>query len=433
MPNAIRYGRLISRTLLFTAVALLTTAVLAPRTLAQSYTVLHRFAGFPAEGKNPNGGLVRDAAGNLYGTTSRGGAYGVGTIFKLDKSGKETVLFNFFKGTILDDGYTPTAGLIEDNSGNLYGTTYQGGDPNCYIDPRGCGTVFKLDATGKLTVLHRFHGSDGIRGPDGMGPDAVLVMDQSGNIYGTTDEGGPGQCISNPGCGTVFKLDRSGKVTILDGITASYDTAEPNGLLLDKSGTLYGTSASVVQYEGEITCCGTIFKIDVNGSKSILYSFTDQADGAVPTGMIRDGAGNLYGAAAFGGNTNCQIGFGCGTVYKLDTSGQLTVLYSFTGGTDGEGPESLIRDGAGNFYGLTYRGGGSVACNNGCGTVFKLSPSGKETVLHRFTGGSDGSGPTGIILGSDGNLYGSAWAGGSFPPFCSGTPPGCGVVFKVVP
>ncbi|MGH9206790.1 MAG: choice-of-anchor tandem repeat GloVer-containing protein, partial [Acidimicrobiales bacterium] len=291
-----------------------------------------------------------DSSGNLYGTTGSGGASNDGVVFKLTPGGTETVLHSFAGGA--SDGSLPAAGLIADSSGNLYGTTSEGGASNN-------GVVFKLSPDGTETVLHTFAGGSS----DGANPRAGLIADSSGNLYGTTGSGG-----------------------------ASND--------------------------------GVVFKLTPGGTETVLHTFMGGGDGAFPlAGLIADSSGNLYGTTESGGGTGCIAGFGCGTVFKLSPGGTETVLYSFKGGpSDGAQPfAGLYADSSGNLYGTTSGGGASR-----WGTVFKLSPGGTETV-YSFTGGSDGGQPVaGLIADSSGNLYGTIEHGGA--PGCSG---GCGVVFKL--
>ena len=363
---------------------------------SQTYTVLHRFTG--PDGLIPEGGLIVDPAGNLFGTTLHGGASGYGTVFKLDKTGL-TVLYSFAgNGT---DGAYPYSALVRDLAGDLYGTTGSGGES-------GYGTVFKIDAAGAETVLHSFGG-----GHDGKFPYGLL-QDAAGGLYGTTWQGGRSDR------GTVFKLDNTGgKVlsfsTILEG------TWPYAALIQDSAGNLYGTTT----YGGQVGL-GNVFKLDAAGAETVLYSFTGGPDGGGPyAGLIRDAEGNLYGTTAFGGAT------GSGTVFKLDTAGTLTVLHTFTGGADGYNPYAgLIQDSAGNLYGTTTYGG-SASKTSGYGVVFKIDPAGTETVLYTFTGRDDGGQPfAGLFRDSAGNLYGTASSGGKFNSGCSG---GCGVVFKIAP
>jgi uncharacterized repeat protein (TIGR03803 family) len=361
---------------------------------AQTFAVLYSFQGTP-DGALPFGGLILDAAGNLYGTTDSGGVSYYGMAFKLDRTGKETVLYSFLAGY----GANPDAGLIRDAKGNFYGTTYWGGAYNW-------GSVFKLDKKGNETVLHSFR-----EGADGQWPQAGLVRDSEGNLYGTTVRSYPG------GWGTVFKLSKAGKVTVLHRFSGSPDGEFPQAALVrDAAGNLYGTTP----IGGAFKEFGTVFKVDKTGKETILHSFSGQDGNSPLAGLIRDREGNLYGTTS-GGGTGCGQD-GCGTVFKLDTTGKETVLYSFTGTPDGAGPEgALVRDAAGNLYGTTYRGGSSDD-----GTVFKLDTAGKETVLHSFNR-PDGSWPAaGLARDSSGNLYGTTTEGGAY--YC-----GCGTVFKLTP
>jgi uncharacterized repeat protein (TIGR03803 family) len=401
----------------FFVLVLATGAVTHAQAQAPTFTVLYSFTGSP-DGNGPYlAALILDKAGNLYGTTNAGGtgtcslgrigpSPGCGTVFKLDTAGNETVLHSFTGS----DGSGPAASLIMDTAGNLYGTTSTGGAFNS-------GTVFKLDPSGRETVLHSF------TGPDGGGPDAGLIMDNAGNLYGTTSGGG------SAGVGTVFKIDTSGNETVLYSFKGGTDGARPEaGLIMDQAGNLYGTTLA----GGTGTCsylssgCGTIFKLDTSGKETVLQSFTGSpVDGANPfAALTLNGAGNLYGTTLAGGPGTCNFSPtpGCGTVFKLDASGNETVLHSFTG-IDGGGPlgAALIMDTAGNLYGTTFAGG------NGPGTVFKLDTSGSETVLHNFTI-ADGSAPAAsLIMDTAGNLYGTTIGGGP----SSNCPGGCGTVFKL--
>jgi uncharacterized repeat protein (TIGR03803 family) len=391
---------------------------------APSFVVLHSFAGPPTDGAHPYAGLLRDAGGNLYGTTAYGGAYHRGAAFELSPTGTETVLQSFCGA----DGAYPYAGLIRDAAGNLYGTTNQGGAyTGICANEGGCGVVFKLGPAGIETVLHSFTGANGI------GPYAGLVQDAGGNLYGTAAVGG------TSGEGVVFKVSPIGTETILHSFTGGADGAFPAaGLVRDGAGNLYGTTAQGAEssrncdfYSGT---CGVVFKLSPTGTETVLHSFAGYpTDGGVPfAGLIRDAAGNLYGTTNTGGaSSTCTVGYGlgCGVVFKLSPSGTETVLHSFTGGADGANPflSGLVQDAAGNLYGTTAYGGATGTCNPpvGCGVVFKLSAAGTETVLHSFTGGADGAFPqAGLIQDAAGNLYGTASSGG---------PGGFGVVFRLTP
>jgi uncharacterized repeat protein (TIGR03803 family) len=400
------------------AVACVIALLVAQPAQSQTYKVLYSFMS-RSDGANPTAGLIQDAKGNLYGTTSTGDLYGLGTVFELSQAGKETVLHRFMRS---DNGAVPVGGVIMDAEGNLYGTTGFG-------DYDRDGTVFKLSQTGKATVLHRFFG-----GNDGSNPYGGLVQDEKGNIYGTTYDGG------SYDYGTVFELSREEKgkwrETVLHTFKGGTDGAEPSaGLIRDAEGNFYGTTVSGGggQCWHYATGCGTVFKLDTSGKETVLYSFTGGNDGNFPmAALLRDAEGNLYGTTSSGGET-CDLDGGCGTVFKVDTTGTKTVLYRFTGGSDGAGPvSSLVRDAKGNLYGTAEYGG--IPCHGigGCGVVFKLSKTGTLTVLHSFTGGANGSYPSaGVTRDAAGILYGTASYGGDVS--CSGNGLGCGVVFKLTP
>jgi uncharacterized repeat protein (TIGR03803 family) len=419
------------RVFLSSLVVLLMAVAATPCARAQTYEVLHRFHG-KADGGIPFAGVIRDAAGNLYGTTQDGGDLtcnpsnvppGCGVVFKLSTSGKETALHTFRGGA---NGADPSAVfLLRDAAGNLYGTAGGGSDLNCPPPNGPCGVVFKLDTAGKETVLYTFTGKG-----DGWFPNASLIRDAAGNLYGTAELGGDLNCfpaavepLPPQGCGTVFKLSTTTrKFTVLYTFKET-DGAGPNpGVIRDASGNLYGATSGGGAYG-----YGVVFKLDESGKESVLYSFTGGTDGASPSAnLIRDAAGNLYSTTYEGGDLSCFAPYGCGTVFKLDKSGKETVLHAF-GGADGRYPSAgLIADAAGNLYGTT--GGGGA---HNFGVVFKLDKAGKETVLHAFTGKGDGWFPyAGLIRDEAGNLYGTAEQGGNLN--CD-SPSGCGVVFKLTP
>lgn len=370
---------------------------------AQTYTVLHSFTG-GTDGGSPRGGVLRDSSGNLYGTAIFGGSSSSGVVFKLNKKGKITVLHSFAGGA---GGANPADAVIRDSSGNLYGTTSVGG--------LGNGTVFKLDKKNNFTVLYSFSGST-----DGKQPFTPVVRDTAGNLYGTTDLGGDTSCNGGGGCGVVFKVDPQGNETLLRTFNGGKNGQFPEaGLLLDGAGNLYGTTSG-----GGKNGNGTVFKLDSAGNETVVGNFV-YARGAVPfSNVIQDAQGNFYGTTAYGGNNKCTQG--CGAVYKMDTSGNEITLYAFTGGADGATPSAgLVFDTAGNLYGSTYAGGTPGCEDQGCGVIFKLDPTGHETVLHSFSDGADGAAPVGnIILDATGNLYGTTSIGGTN---------NSGAVFKITP
>jgi len=288
-----------------------------PRGLNFPFLPAHRVKRGTPDGWFPESLLARDSLGNVYGVAGEGGTDSSGTVFKVDKHGEETVLHNFTGGS---DGCLPVAGLIADSAGNLYGVTAQGGSGFC---DQGYGVVFKLDTAGNLRVLHTFGFSDGAY------PASVLLLDQAGNLYGTTEGGGNSTCGFD-GCGVFFELSP--------------------------------------QQDGTWT-------------ETMLYAFCSVsgcADGAGPFSgpVVRDSAGNIYGTTTFGGSAqNCNGGT-CGVVFKVDTSGKETGVHNFTGGADGAGPQAgLVTDASGELYGVALQGGDNK-CNppSGCGTVFRIIP-----------------------------------------------------------
>lgn len=335
----------------------------------------------------------------------------------------EKVVYAFRGGK--KDGRVPGGGLVADSAGNLYGATEGGGTgANCYGHP-GCGTLFKIAKNGTETVLYSFQG-----GNDGIGPLGPLLLDSSGNLYGITGGGGGAGC-GGYGCGTVFKYTPDGMETVLYAFQGGTDGQYPQGsLIADGSGNLYGITFEGGNYNGSECAqdgCGTVFEVQPDGTKTTLYSFQDGSDGAYPnTGLVADSSGNFYGVTGSGGDTACNPA-GCGTVFKLSPDGTETVFYAFQGNGDGEFPlGGVMIDAAGNLYGTTSFGG--MGC--GCGTVFEVSPGGAETVLYSFKAGSDGETPeAGLVMDQTGNLYGTTPEGGGNG--CRKV--GCGVVFELAP
>ncbi len=399
------------------------TFSLGMRTEAQTENLLFSF------GDNSGGyapaTLASDSAGNLYGT---GGA-GNGMVYKMTLTagvwGEKAI--HFFSGGV--DGADPSSSVLFDADGNLYGTTTFGGK-SAACPTSGCsGVVFELSPTvsgpWKFTALHTFIG-----GADGASPIGI-VFDAAGNIFGMTQTGGStaGVCANDSGCGTVFKLSpKSGggwQYSLIHTFSATDGLLPQGNLLVDSSGNLYGstTFGGNANYckSDNFGGCGVVFRLapTVKGGYGIalLHRFINGADGSLPsTPLVFDGAGNLYGATGNGGASNPY-----GTVFELSPTvgGAWTfaALYSPTGGTDGESTNGgLAIDSAGNLYGSSIFGG-NPECN--CGTVFKLAPgAGGWTVdlLHDFGGGfSDGFYPAGnLVVNSSGDLYGVTFQGGAY-------------------
>jgi len=369
------------------------------------------------DGALPAGTLMLDSKGDLYGTTVEGGLHNSGTVFKLARDGNEVVLHSF--GGM--DGAHPWGDVIADAAGNLYGTTAYGGGGACWFG-QGCGVVFKLVADGTETVLHAFDTRKG-RYPQGG-----LVRDSAGNLYGVTAEGGGTGTTCKTTCGTVFKVAPDGTTTTLHvfGVPGqSGDGAVPlAGLIIDQAGNLYGTT-SLGGSGSRGIYGGVVFKLTPDGTETILHSFLGGDDGNGPTApLIADSHGNLYGTTTLGGS--CPSDNGCGTVFKIAPDGTETVLYAFQGGKDGFVPRAgLIMDAAGNLFGTTSKGGGTgCVYHEGCGTVFKLAPDGTETVLHTFAGPQSGSTPLGgLVANGKGRLFGTTSLGSDGA--------GAGTVFKI--
>ena len=413
-------------------------AVCAPSARAQTYSVLHQFQGGAKDGENPESTLAMDTAGNLYGTVVNGHlcspapcSAALGMMFELTPAGKVSVLHRFTgapsgcgaTGNPACDGANPYGALLRNSANTTYGTTSEGGTANM-------GTVFVLAAAGER-VLHSFAGPPG----DGAFPYAGLIADSGGNLYGTTSAGGAFNS------GAIFKIAASGTETLLYSFTGGADGGFPyGGLLRSTAGTLYGTASAGGNTTGNCFPggCGVVFMLTPAGKLDVLHTFTGSPDGASPySPLVVDTAGDFAGTTYNGGTGACTNG--CGVVFKVTTTGVENVMYSFQGSpTDGAFPYAgLVRDSSGNLFGTTTYGG---LPSNGTlvesGVVFELDAAGAETVLYNFQGSpSDGAVPrASLLLDSTGNLYGTTYYGGLVGLACGGEPSdSCGVVFKLTP
>jgi uncharacterized repeat protein (TIGR03803 family) len=380
----------------------------------QTVYAFHQTGGI--DGGLPVGGVIADEEGNLYGTTLYGGVSspcnGCGTVFKIDNAGNESVLYSFTGGA---DGKNPDQELVLDPAGNLYGVTSSAGDFTC--SEIGCGVVFKLDPAANFSVLHTFTG-----GTDGAEPDGSLILDGMGNLYGNTYSGGSSNCPMGVTCGAIFKLDPAGNETILHTFQGTSEVSPYGPLLLSPTGTLFGTT----QRTGGSP--GTLFELFPDGTERPVVSGTPNL-GAPMYGVTQDPVtGDLYGSAtpALGHFVQDED-----FIVAVNPESSLeSVLHTFTRNTDGFNVRArLVQDSSGNLYGTTVSGGlFNHTCIDGCGVVFQLNRLGRYTVLHRFTGGSDGFFPGPLSIDRQGNLYGTTEEGGDLSCAFSG---GCGTVFKI--
>jgi uncharacterized repeat protein (TIGR03803 family) len=376
----------------------ISTMLTAPTASAQSLKTLVNFDG-------TNGGypyfmsLVQGADGNLYGTTYQGGNLacgeaGCGTVFKVTPGGALETLYTFCsQSNTCADGAYPFAGLVLGSDGNFYGTASNGGTAGGY------GTIFRITPEGALTVLHNFESTDGAF------PFGALIQASDGNFYGTTGHGGADTSCSQ-GCGTVFKMSPEGKLSTLHSFhfTDGYDPV--GGLVEGANGDFYGTTSF-----GGANDYGTVFQITPQGKLTTLHSF-DWDDGAYPYAALVPGSdGRLYGTTNEGATASD------GTVFAITPGGTLTTLHIFLGyPTDGGDPTSGLVEGTdGRFYGTAYDGGVDGSCSFevvGCGTAYRITPGGTLTTLLSFDS-TDGANPIGgLVQATNGSFYGTTWLGG---------------------
>jgi uncharacterized repeat protein (TIGR03803 family) len=373
--------------------------VLALVVAAQSQTFNPFFSFNDSDGSNPIVGVIQDRVGNLYGTAPGGGEQNKGVVYEVDTAGIETVLYSF-KG--MSDGAYPFAPLARDRAGNLYGTTISGGQRqiSSAFCVNGCGTVFKIGASGNETVLYRFTGR-----ADGCYPQQGLLLDKSGNMFGTTTSCG------SSGNGTIFKIDGTGSFTVLHTFAGSpSDGSSPafGHLTMSQSGSLYGTTTI-----GGSDNAGVVYELSKNRTLTLLHSFTFGAsDGCRPLGSVAlDKERNLYGTTE-----NCGS-IGSGTIWKVNKNGKETILHNIASGEGGQPMAGVTLDSKDNLYGVTY--------DLGAGVLYEFSSTSQEFIMLHVFSGRDGTNPAGEVLRSaKGELYGTATNGGSYD---------VGTVWKYVP
>jgi uncharacterized repeat protein (TIGR03803 family) len=346
-------------------------------------TVIHSFSG--PDGAFPSPSVLQVTTGVLYGTTASGGASDCGTVFKIDTDGSFTSLHSF----ACLDGAAPSAALTEATNGALYGTTPSGG-------ASGCGSVFKIDMSGAFTSLHSFSCVDGAY------PFASLVQADNGALYGTTSGGGP------LGAGSVFKVDPAADDRVTSFHFFNGNGANPLTALVQANGALYGTTPS----GSGATLYGTVFKVDPAADAVTVIHVFNNGNGASPfAALVQATNGALYGTTSSGSGATAN-----GTLFKIDPTDAVLQVHVFSG-TDGAFPGSLVPAGNGLVYGITGGGGAS-----GFGTVFKVTAD-LVTAIHSFNVSSDGMsfGPN-LVQAGDGSIYGTtAFAGVS----------GVGMIFRV--
>jgi uncharacterized repeat protein (TIGR03803 family) len=357
---------------------------------AQTFTTLAYFN--QSNGATPLAAMTQGFDGNLYGTTYGDPEPATGILFKITTAGQLATLYTFCSQFNCNDGIYPHAGVVQDQSGNFWGTT-EGALPSY-----GFGTVFKITPGGALTTVHSFIGTDGEQ------PQAGLTLGSDGNVYGTTSAGG-----ANYG-GTVFKITPAGTLTTLHNFNYSDGNYPVSGLVQATNGAFYGTTLFGGPNGG-----GTVFKTTAAGSLTTLYNFCSKsncADGEFPNGtLIQAADGNLYGTTSAGGSISCFNNANCGTIFKITPAGAMTTLYNFCTELSclegGQPVVGLVQGTDGKLYGATTYGGA-----NGHGTVFRISP-GKFTVLHSFDA-TDGASPNGgLMQDTNGTFYGTTATAGT--------------------
>jgi uncharacterized repeat protein (TIGR03803 family) len=420
-----------------TCLELLVSLLIASPVAAQTFKTLVKFSG--TNGAFPESTLIQGSDGNLYGTTLIDGPYSHGTVFQITPAGVLTTLYNFCTFYACTDGGSPRA-LVQGADGNLYGTTNVGGT---YYNG---GTVYRLTPSGILTTLYNFCSLNNCT--DGYTP-TELLQGSDGNFYGTTLYGGlnngSGNVIcgfeSTTGCGTIFKITPGGELTTIYNFCSLADCADgmlPGALIEGADGYLYGTTGAggLGTACGGPAGCGTVFKLSITSDLTTLYAFCSIAkcaDGDYPTALLQGSDGNFYGT------TELQGPRGGGTAFGITPTGVLTTLYGFCIDCfEGYEPAGLVQGKDGNFYGTTSYGGqfnpyASVSCGYGCGTFFQLTPDGVLTTLYDFCSDkncADGAQPRGLVMQStSGTFFGTTPIGG----VCAFryARDGCGIVYSL--
>ena len=387
-----------------------------------SIDILHTFTG-PPDGAEPNP-LIRDADGNLYGTTAGGGVLGCpmgqsscGTVYKITKDGHYTILYEFKGGS--SDGGVPISGVTRDAAGNLFGTTGGiNGTPS---------TIYEITNRGKEKILCFLTNFS-----DGAAANSAPTLDAKGNLFGNTSYGGDSSCgFNGNGCGVVYEVQANGTFVLRYTFTSLANGIEPVGSpVIDSEGNLFGTAS----LGGDLTCdqpdgCGAVYELGHTGQYRILHKFTGKSDGAFPACVMDYGDGSLVGVTEGGGDLSCNFGIGCGTIFRIDKAGKFKTLYEFTPFTENNnGHSCLVRDAKGNLYGTNSLGG-----THNAGYLAVLDTAGKYTVLYNFpiANSSQGGVPLGVVLGPSGEFFGVNAEGGDTN--CGVENSGCGTVFKLAP
>jgi uncharacterized repeat protein (TIGR03803 family) len=361
--------------------------IVATGPILPAETPLFSFGGYYPDGGTPNSGLAEGPDGNYYGTTAGGGSFDAGTVFCMTPDGQETLIHQFATGSVTD-GSSPLGGIVAGRDGTFFGATQFGGTS-------GLGTVFQVDAGGALHIVYSFGAVSG----DAVEPIGTLIRGTDGNLYGTTKVGG------TQGLGTLFQVTPAGGEHVVYSFGANAtDAAQPtDGVIQGRDGNFYG-----ITHQGGQNGTGAVFRVTPGGTETVLYS-ADSAtvtNGATLLSSLVEGTDGYLYVDDYGGGAH-----GSGAFLRIDKAGGQAVLYSF-GGTAGDGAKptgSLIQASDGNFYGTTQSGGAYAG-----GTVFQITPSGRETVVYSFGGAmNDGNTPSGLIQGSDGNVYGTTISGGA--------------------